>query len=346
MPAQDTILVTGISGFIGLQVAIELLDRGFRVRGGLRGRAEREPKLREVLERHVGELGDRFEAVELDLLADAGWAEAVAGCRYVQHVASPVPSGYVPDPDALVPAARGGALRALRAAAAEPSVERVVLTSSSSAVVYGHPRGPDSSHGPETWSKPEVCGAYQRSKTLAERAAWDFIATLPEERGLELTTLCPCLVYGPVLDREFYGPSGEAVRKLLARELPAIPDFRWSAVDVRDVAWLHAEAMLVPEAGGQRFCVAAEPLAFMEVAQLLAEHFGPRGYRVPTRRLPHWLVRIVALFDPQVRFVLPDVGLYENMDCTRTREILSWKPRDARRAVIDMGESLIELGIV
>lgn len=347
LTVADEILVTGVSGFVGFYCALEALRQGFAVRGGLRMSGEdRRPALRRLLARELGEdPGERLSFAAVDLLEDAGWDAAVAGCRFVLHVASPVPPGAVKDPDALVEPARGGALRALKAAADSPSTERVVLTSSTAAVVYGLRRDAETVHDESSWSRPEVCAAYPRSKTLAERAAWDFVAQLAPGT-LELATLCPGMIYGPVPDAMVYSPSGEVVRKLLSREIPACPDFGWAPVDVRDVALLHLRAMTTPAAAGQRFCVGLDHLALVEVARILARHFGPRGYRVPTRRLPNLLVRIAAIFDAQVRFAIDDLGLFERVDNRQARELLGWEPRDVDQAIIEMGESLIELGIV
>jgi dihydroflavonol-4-reductase len=342
------VLVTGISGFVGFYCALEALRQGYEVRGGLRvtPKSDRRARLRELLARELGrDPGEQLSFAPVDLLDDAGWDEAIAGCRYLLHVASPVPSGAIEDPDALVAPARDGALRALRAAAASECCERAVLTSSSAAVVTGNRRGADTHHDESSWSRLEACTAYARSKTLAERAAWDYVEGLPPGT-LELVSLCPGMIYGPVPDVSLYSPSGEPVRKLLARELPGCPEFGWAPVDVRDVALLHVRALSVAEAGGRRFCVGLEHLWLREIARILARHFGGRGYRVATWKLPGFLVKIAARVDAQVRFALPELGLYERLDCRRARELLDWQPRDIEKAIVEMGESLIELGMV
>ncbi len=340
----DTILVTGISGFVGFYCAVEALRQGFHVRGAVR---KEKPELRALLVRELGEdPHDRLGFVQgVDLLEDAGWDAAVAGCRYAMHVASPVPSGAIADPNALVPAARGGVLRLLGAAAKSEATERVVMTSSAAAIVHGNKQDADTVHDESSWSNPDVCSAYPRSKTLAERAAWDFVEGLPKGQ-LELVTLCPGMIFGPVPERSLYSTSGEPIRKLLSRELRAVPDFGWAPVDVRDVAWLHVRALTVPEAAGKRFCVGLEHMPLIEIGRILARHFGPKGRRVPTKRMPNFLVKIAALFDAQVRMVVADLGLYERLNITRAREILGWKPRPIEPAIIAMGESLIELGMV
>jgi len=346
--AEAPILITGVTGFVGLHCLLAALRAGEEVRAGLRDKpgVDRRAWLRGIVTRELGEdPGARLELVSLDLLADAGWDEAVAGCRGLIHVASPVPSEALADPDALVEPARAGALRALRAAAASEATRRVVLTSSSAAIVHGHARDAVSRYGPETWSIPDQCPAYPRSKVLAERAAWDFVETLAPGT-LELVAINPGMIYGPVLDPQAYSPSGEPVRKLLAREIPACPEFGWAAVDVRDVAELHLRALAEPAAAGQRFPLGTEHLALIDVARILDRHFGPRGYRVPTRRMPNWMVKLAARFDPQVRLALHDLGLYERLDTSTTEAVLGWRPRPIERALIDMGESLIRLQMV
>ena len=341
------ILITGVSGFIGLHCALAALREGHVVRGGLRHKPgeDRRAKLRAVLTRELGDdPGDRLDFVHVDLLEDAGWDAAVEGCAGVLHVASPVPPGAVANPDALVEPARGGALRLLRAAAASEATRRVVLTSSTAAMVSGHTCDAATIYGPETWSIPERSAAYPRSKVLAERAAWAFVDGLAPGL-LELVTIMPGMVYGPVLDAAVYSPSGEPVRKLLRREIPACPNFGWAAVDVRDVAELHVRALAVPEAAGKRFPLGSDHVSMVEIAVVLERHFGPKGYRIPTRRMPNWMVRLAAVFDAQVRLALPELGLYERIDASSTKAVLGWQPRPIDRALIDMGESLIALGM-
>ena len=343
MGGDAPILVTGITGFIGIHCALAALREGYRVRGGLREKpgVDRRSKVRSILEAELGEsLGERLEFAPVDLLADPGWDEAVAGCSGVLHIASPVPSGGIDDPDALVEPARAGALRLLKAAAASESTTRVVLTSSTAAVVHGHARDATSLYGPETFSVPEACPAYPRSKVLAERAAWDFVESL-EPGTLELVTILPGMVYGPVPDPSVYSPSGEPVRKLLMREVPLLPDLGWAAVDVRDVAELHVRALEVPEAAGHRFPLGSDHFTLSDVAAVLAPHFRPKGYRVPRWRMPNWMVKIGARFDPQIHLALHDLAKFERVDTSTTKAILGWKPRPVDRALIDMGESLI-----
>ncbi len=325
-----------------MQCVRELLQNGYRVRGTVRS-LDREPRLRAALAKHTDTTD--FELVSADLTSDDGWAEAARGCRYVWHVASPVPNAPPKHEDELIVPARDGTLRLLRAAS-EAGVERVVLTSSIAAVCEGYPRDPTRVFTEDDWSRLEGdVSAYDKSKTLAERAAWDFVTGLPAEKKIELTTINPGLVLGPVLEQD-YGVSAEAIRKLMRRDYPGCPRLGWPSVDVRDVASAHLAAMTTPEANGQRFCCCVDFVWMKEMAAILTEHFGERGYKVPTRELPDFVVRIAGLFDKVTRVVTPRLGLELNVSNERIKRVLGWKPRGTEEQVVAMGESLIELGLV
>jgi len=342
-PSDTTVLVTGASGFIALHCILQLLEQGYRVRGTLRTPA-REASLREALAKHV-EAGDRLDFVSADLTADDGWDQAVKGCRYVLHVASPFPSQPPKHEDELIVPAREGTLRVLEAAAAA-GVKRVVMTSSLAAVIYGH--APDASKifDENDWSRTDgEIGAYEKSKTLAERAAWDFVSGLEGDGLLELAVINPGLVLGPILDKD-YGTSGEAVRKLMRREYPGCPQLGWVPVDVRDVATAHLAAMTTPEAAGKRFCCAIDHAWMQEIAEILNDHFASRGYKIPTRSLPNWLIHVVALFDKTTRLVVGHLGERADVSNERIKKVLDWRPRSLEEMVVAMGESMIEQGVV
>lgn len=342
-PADTTVLVTGASGFIAQHTILAVLAAGYRVRGTVRSRA-REAEIRRVLGAHAA-LDDRFTLVEAELTSDAGWREACRGCRYVLHMASPLPTKPPKHPDELIVPARDGALRVLRAAVAE-GVTRVVLTSSVAAVLYGHARDGSRTYDEADWSQltPDV-GAYEQSKTIAERAAWEYLDTLPPAQRLELVTVNPGLVLGPVLSADF-STSGEVVRKLIKRELPGCPDIGFAVVDVRDVASAHVAAMTTPQAAGQRFIAAIEHASMHDIAAILARHLGPRGYKIPTRRLPAWVLRVAALWDKTARLGIQELGKRQDVSSDRARTVLGWNPRGLEAMVVDMSESMIAHGVV
>jgi nucleoside-diphosphate-sugar epimerase len=341
---NTTVLVTGASGFIGLHCVHQLLEQGYRVRGTVRSQT-RADEVREAMAAHVdAERLARLELVEADLTQDQGWAEAVQGCAYVVHVASPFPNRTPEHEDELIEPAKEGTLRVLRAAA-DAGVRRVVLTSSLAAVSGGHPADSERVFTEDDWSIVERCPAYPKSKTLAERAAWEFVASLEGDAAMELSVINPGAVLGPVLNQH-YSTSGEIVRKLLARELPGTARLGFSWVDVRDVASAHIAAMTIPEAAGQRFCCAIEFSWIDEVAKILATRFGPEGWKVPSRKLPTFMVRIVAMFDPTVKSVVSDLGRVRHVSSDRIRRVLDWRPHSLEEMTVSMGETMIEQDIV
>lgn len=341
-PADTTVLVTGASGFIAQHTIIALLASGYRVRGTVRSLA-RSAEIERVLGVHA-ELGGRFSLVEAELTRDEGWREACRGCRYVLHMASPLPSAPPKHKDELIVPARDGALRVLRAAVAE-RVERVVMTSSIAAVLYGQARD-GKTYDESDWSiLSDEVGAYEQSKTIAERAAWEYVKALPADQAIELVTINPGLVLGPLLSSDF-SVSGEVVKKLLQRDFPACPDIGFAVVDVRDVADAHVAALTAPGAAGQRFIVAIEHAAMLEIAKILDREFGPRGFKVPTRRLPNWLLRTVSIWDKTARLAIQELGKRQDVSSARARDVLGWKPRSLEAMVVDMGESMIAHGAV
>ena len=342
--ANTTVLVTGASGFIGLHCVLQLLKEGYRVRGTIRSQG-RANEVREAMSAHLdADVVTRLELVEADLSRDDGWEDAARGCTYVLHVASPFPNRVPEHEDELIKPAKEGTLRVLRAAA-DAGVRRVVLTSSLAAVSGGHPHDNSRVFTEEDWSIVDACPPYPKSKTLAELAAWEFVDGLEGDAPMELSVINPGAVLGPVLNRH-YSTSGEVVRKLLMRELPGTAKLGFPWVDVRDVASAHIAAMTIPEAAGERFCCAIEFAWIGEVADILAKRFGPDGWKVPTRKLPAFLVRIVALFDPTVKVVVSDLGRVRNVSSERIRKVLDWKPHSLEEMSASMGEMMIEQGIV
>jgi dihydroflavonol-4-reductase len=338
---KGAVLVTGAAGFIATHCLLALHRSGYALRGTLRQRARRDELLL-VLQRAAGEPVP-VECVEADLLRDDGWAEAMRGVDGVLHVASPLPRVLPRDPEDLIRPAREGALRVLRAAGVG-GVRRVVMTSSTAAICYG--RGALGRPFTERdWSDPEGRdnSSYTRSKTYAERAAWDFV----RESGakLELTTVNPGAVLGPVLEKD-YGTSAEIVLKLLNGDFPGIPDFDFPIVDVRDVAALHVAALESREAAGQRFLCVAGNMTMREIAAVLRAHLPERAARLPRRELPHWLVRLASRFDPVTRGVVFELGIRRECDTRAAQTRLGWKPRPVAESVRDTADSLIAQGLV
>ncbi len=344
---MSTVLVTGGSGFIGVHSILQLLAAGHQVRTTVRN-LKREPDVRAMLK--VGGVdaaslsNDRLTFFAADLEGDAGWKEAVAECDYVLHVASPIPPHAPKHEDELIIPAREGALRVLRASR-DAGVKRVVMTSSFAAIGYGH----DEQTAPfneTTWSdlSSREIAAYPKSKTLAERAAWDLIAK--EGGSLELSVVNPVAVFGPVLGPD-YSPSILIVQKLMDGALPGCPRVSFGIVDVRDVADLHLRAMTHPAAKGERFlAVAGDNMWMLDIAKLLKARMGDAAKRVPTRQLPDMLLRLAALRDPAVKLILPELGVAKSATNEKAKRILGWAPRSNEEAVIASAESLVQLGLL
>ena len=338
-----TVLVTGGSGFIGAHCILQLLAAGHQVRATVRS-LKRESDVRAMLSQGGAEPGDRLSFAATDLESDAGWAQAVAGCEFVLHVASPFPSGVPKDENELIVPAREGALRVLRAAR-DAGVKRVVLTSSFAAIGYGQP--PRTAPFDETkWTNVDGGDVrpYPKSKTLAERAAWDFIA---EEGGaLELSVVNPVAVFGPVLGPD-YSTSILLVQRLMDGAVPGCPRISFGVVDVRDVADLHIRAMSDPAAKGERFlAVSGDFMSVLEIAKVLKARMGEAARRVPTRQLPNWLVRLVALRDATAQQITPELGKMKNGTGEKAKRLLGWAPRSREEAIVASAESLMRLGLL
>lgn len=336
-----TVLVTGGSGFIGSHAILQTLAAGHDVRATIRN-LQREGELRALL-RANGADDVRLDFFAADLTHDAGWAEATAGCDYVLHIASPFPAGIPKHEDELIVPAREGALRALRAAR-DAGVKRLVLTSSFAAIGYGHPEQ-QAPFDETTWTNLDgPIAAYTKSKTLAERAAWDFIAR--EGGGLQLSVVNPVGVFGPVLGPD-YATSIQLVQRLMDGALPGCPKLRFGVVDVRDVVDLHLRAMNDPAANGERFlAVAGDFMRVQDMALALKSRLGNAARKVPTRELPSWLVKLVAFGDATVRQIVPDLDKYKNATGDKARRLLGWLPRSNEDALVATAESLLRLGLL
>jgi len=340
MDDKGTVLVTGGSGYIGGWCVIGLLQQGYRVRTTVRSLA-REAEVRAALGKVV-DPGDALSFHAAELTADAGWDEAAAGCDYLLHVASPLGIAEPKDPDVLIVPARDGARRAI-GAAIKAKVGRVVLTSSVAATSKSDPG--DSLSDETVWTdlNDPTLSAYARSKTIAERAAWDLIGA--QDGATTLATVNPALVLGPVLSGDYSG-SVQVVERLVAGRMPGLPRLGFNIVDVRDVADLHIRAMTMPEAAGQRFIAAGVYAWMADLAVLLKAELGADGAKVPTRKVPDFVLRLAGIFDKEIASVAPGLGRKHDFTSAKAQSLLGWRPRPMRETVLDCARSLIATGAV
>lgn len=339
---SETVLVTGGSGFVGVHCILALVRAGYRVRTTVRS-LDREPGVRDMLARGGAEPGEALEFQAADLMSDAGWADAAAGCTYVLHVASPFPGTQPKDENDLIRPAREGALRVLKAAR-DAGVKRVVLTSSFAAIGYGR-KQLTRPYTEEDWTDPAgPVSAYVKSKTLAERAAWEFIER--EGGDMELAVVNPVAVLGPVLGNDL-STSVELVRRLLTGATPGLPKVTFGFVDVRDVADLHVRAMTSPDATGQRFLAVSDAvLTVPEMAAILRERLGEAARKIPRMILPNWMVRAAAIFDPSLREISTRLNNHREVSNAKAKKVLGWTSHSNADLLEATARSLIELGVV
>jgi dihydroflavonol-4-reductase len=334
----DKVLVSGGSGYIAGFLIRQLVAAGWQVHTTVRSLA-REGEVRRLLAVD----NRRLKFFAADLAADAGWAEAVAGCSHLAHLASPLPRGVPKDADELIVPARDGALRVLRAAKVA-GVRKVVMTSSVAAIAYGRGRG-EHRFTEADWTQLDRPGlsAYIQSKTIAERAARDWVAA--EGGGLEFCTINPSVVLGPVWSGD-YSASVVIVKMLLDGRLPVLPDIGFGIVDVRDVADLHVRALSTPGLAGERFIASGRFMKLREIAEVLRGGLGAQSARVPTHGVPDALVRLAALFNPMARAVLGELGSVRHQDASHAHAVFGWKTRAEEDSILDAARSLVALGLV
>lgn len=332
---NSRVLVTGGSGFLAAHCILRLQQDGFTVRTTVRSQRGAD-RVRSMVAAGGSNDAAGVEVVQADLIADDGWDAAVAGCEYVLHVASPFPAAPPAHEDDLIVPARDGALRVLHAAR-RGGVRRVVLTSSLAAIDYGHPPT-TTPYDETTWTNLDGPGvsAYAKSKTLAERAAWDFA----EREGLELAVVNPTGILGPVLSND-YGTSVGAIASLLDGNPPALPRATVGIVDARDVADLHVRAMTHPAAAGERFIATAGLMTLPQMARAIRDELGEAASKVPTRTIPDWVVRIIAVFDDNVRLSLSMLGTPRDTTSAKAQRVLGWAPRPPEEAVLATARSVL-----
>lgn len=343
MNETKTVLLTGVTGFLGSHTAIQLLQKGYHVVGTLRSMARAE-SIKNIIAEHTSRV-DNLRFAEADLLDAAVWPSLMAGIDYVQHVASPFPRSLPKTEEELIKPAKQGTLHVLKAAA-EAGVKRVVLTSSSGSIAYGKPKGGRSATFTEKdWtdtSNLKDTTPYIRSKTLAERAAWEFIEQ--DTSGMELTTVCPGAILGPILEQDF-GTSANMVVKTMDGSSPAIPKIAFNIIDVRSVAEILIRAMETPAAAGQRYTAAEGFMSFKDIAMTLREAY-PERKGIPSRGLPNFMTRLIALFEPSLKAILFNLDVERRIDFSKTMKELNWQPKPTKDAVLATAESLIRLGVV
>lgn len=340
-PASTKILVTGANGFIGLHTVLHFLKSGYQLCATVRTEAQGE-KVRQTLAKHIDT--NRLEFIYADLTNDKGWEQAVAGCDFVLHLASPFPTDAPKDEDELIIPAREGTLRVLRAAQ-NAGVKRVVLVSSVAAITGGHERENRTFNESDWTDTSKTDYIYSKSKTLAERAAWEFISSAENKSGMELVSVNPSNVFGPVLDNRHH-TSTEWFLTLMRREIPGLTRTQLHFVDVRDLVNMIEKAMITPNAAGKRFIANGASIQLQEFALILDRNLASRGYRVPTRVLPDWLVRFFAIFVPKTKPVVDTLGWTYIISTEQAQSVLGWQPRPYEGTIIEMAQSLIEQGMV
>lgn len=337
----ETVLVTGGSGFIASYCIIALLNKGYKVRASLRS-LNRVADVKQMLS--VGGIHnfDNLSFVQADLSHERGWKEAAEGSSYIIHPASPTPNPAAKHEDEFIIPAVNGVLFVLRAAKAA-GVKRVVLTSAFGAIGIGTNK--KSPYTEEDWSDlTHDLPAYQKSKTLSEKAAWEYIAG--EGEGLELAVVNPVAVLGPVLGAD-YSHSIQMIHGMLKGTIKGLPNIRFPYVDVRDVADLHLRAMIQPAANGQRFlATSGKAISMLDIAGIMRAGLGAQAARVPKRELPGWLIRFIALFNPKVKLVVPHLGIVKEASHEKASRLLGWQPRSNKDAVLATAQSLVDLGLV
>lgn len=343
---MSMVLVTGASGFIASHIIKQLQEQGYKVRGTVRSLQD-EDKVKRLNEL-CPEAENKLEIVEADLTKPESWEAAVKDIKNVIHVASPFPATSPKDENEIVQPAVEGTQAILKACVQAKSVKRVVITSSCVAVGWGPAAlaaDPSKVFTEEDWTDPDKLDAYGKSKTLAEKAAWDYVKELPDEDKIELAVVNPAYVMGPVINGS-QCTSLEIVKRLLEREKPFCAKLNFPVVDVRDVAVAHIKAMTVDDAAGKRHLIVNQNAWMKEMAQILSKEFKSQGYNVPTANCPNPILWMTSLFDRTIKMILPNIGKVYKFDNSRMKDVLGITPMEMKDTLIDMAYSLIEAGLV
>ena len=335
---METVLVTGGTGFIGLHCLQQLLDKGYKVRTTIRSES-RKQEVMDAMKKHSSN-SENLEFFIADLLNDDGWKEAVEGSKYVLHVASPFFLGEPENEDVFIKPAVEGTLRVLNACA-DADVQKVVLTSSFAAVGYGHPREKEV-YSEEDWSSEDgEISPYAKSKTLAERAAWEFVENLEESKKFELTVINPVAVTGPMLTSDI-GSSNDFLLKLISGSMPACPKIHMGYIDVRDVAKAHIFSMTEEKTNGERIIVSENEMFFAEVGKTLNE----AGFKKsPTKEMPNFLVKIMSLFVGELKTLLSALNRKGDIDKTKAKSFFNWDFISTEKSVTETAQQLQDMGL-
>jgi len=336
----DLVLLTGISGFLGGHVALELLRQGFSVRGSVRSLSKAD-KVRDTLARAGADVS-RLEFVPLDLTADTGWDAAMADVRFLQHTASPFVTSEPKDRMELIGPAVEGTRRAI-GAALRSQVERIVLTSSVAAVMYGHGAARTAPFTAADWTRLDApISGYVESKTRAERLAWELVDGAG--RHDDLATINPGAIFGPLLDED-PGTSVGLLKRMFDGSLPAAARISFVVVDVRDVAAAHVAAMTTPGAGGHRYLMGNGTYSLMEIAGMLGRAMPERAGKMPRFEVPDWVVRLVAFVDRDIRGNLGELGALRRIDAAEVVGLLGRPLIAAEEATVASARSLVAQGL-
>lgn len=341
---SQIVLLTGASGYIAKHVAAALLNKGYQVRGSVRSLA-RGAEVRAAVAPELADatgLDHRLTFVALDLAADDGWDAALEGVDVLMHTASPFPLEQPKNENEIIRPAVDGTLRALRAAH-KAGVTRVVMTSSVVAISPGRLPAGKAAHTEADWTDilDPIVSAYGKSKTLAERAAWDFVAK--EAPGMALTTINPSLVIGPPLDQN-YGTSVSLIERILAAKDPMLPNICFGCVDVRDVAAMHVAVLDKAETAGERFIASDRTMTFVEIAKALKAGLPDR--KIVTRQAPSFVFRLLARFDKSIKTILPILDQRDEFSNAKARDRLGITFRDTRESMVDTAKTLLKNGWV
>jgi dihydroflavonol-4-reductase len=329
------VLLTGISGYIGNHCAVELLKNGYSVRGSVRSLSKKE-KVIEAITKEI-DRNDNLVFCELDLLEDKGWDKAMEGCEFVLHVASPFINIEPKDENEYIRPAVDGTMRALKAAK-KAGVKRVVLTSSMVSMLEDADKSINIDYNSWTNVKAKNVSAYAKSKTLAERSAWDFVKNQNKENPMELSVVNPGPVFGPSLSGNLEGASMGMFKNMILGKVPMVPKSSINMSDVRDVAKIHVLALENKNANGKRFIVTTEkPYAFQDLAQILKSN----GYdKVSTKLAPNFLLKFIGNFDREARSMRAFIGKTYNGDVSSTMKTFNWKPINFEKTVLDSAKSI------